>query len=118
VHSRRAAKEVIAAVGPGFPGWVILHLFSGTPGELDRAAANGLYFSVNPAMTVSRSGEALIARMPRDRVLTETDGPFVPVGGRPARPPDTAQGVEYLARLWRTAPEVARQTIADNFRQL
>jgi TatD DNase family protein len=118
VHSRRAAKDVIAAIGPAFPGRVILHWFSGTPGELERAAANGLYFSVNPAMTMSRSGQALIVRMPRDRVLTETDGPFGAVGDRPARPPDTAQVVEYLARLWQTAPGVARQTIADNFRQL
>jgi TatD DNase family protein len=56
--------------------------------------------------------------MPRDRVLTETDGPFVQVGGRPARPPDAVQVVEYLARLWQTTAEAARETIADNFRRL
>src|SRR5262249_29752594 len=45
VHSLLAAGDVIAAVGPAFPGAVILHWFSGTPRELERAAANGLYFS-------------------------------------------------------------------------
>ena len=69
VHSRRSAKDVIAAVGNAFRGKVILHWFSGTPAELDKAVAQGLYFSVNPAMTLSRSGQALIQRIPRERML-------------------------------------------------
>src|SRR5262245_48973135 len=35
VHSRRSARDVIAAVGDRFPGTVILHWFSGTTAELD-----------------------------------------------------------------------------------
>lgn len=118
VHSRRAAKDVIDAVGPAFRGTVILHWFSGTAGELDRAAANGLFFSVNPAMTLSRSGQALIARMPRGRVLTETDGPFVEVGGQPARPPQTAGVIDHLARVWGIGTGQARAEVADTFARL
>jgi TatD DNase family protein len=118
VHSRRAAKEVISAVGPAFPGTVILHWFSGTVAELERAVANGLHFSVNSAMTLSRSGQNLIARMPLERVLTETDGPFVQVGNEPARPPHTAAVVDYLAGVWGVSAEAARAVVSDNFSRL
>lgn len=36
----------------------------------------GCWFSVGPAMLQGARGTELVARMPRDRVLTESDGPF------------------------------------------
>ncbi len=118
VHSRRSAKDVIAAVGPAFPGKVILHWFSGTAGELDQAVSRGLYFSVNPAMILSRSGQALIARIPRERMLTETDGPFVESDGQPARPGSVSRVIDHLANLWDVPPASARATVAENFLSL
>jgi len=118
VHSRRSARDVIAAVGPAFPGKVILHWFSGTSAELDQAISQGLYFSVNPAMTLSRSGQTLIARIPRERTLTETDGPFVEATGQPAQPRDVARVIDFLAELWKVAPATARETVAANFTRL
>jgi TatD DNase family protein len=118
VHSRRSARDVIAAVGHAFPGKVILHWFSGTPAEVDQALAQGLYFSVNPAMTLSRSGQSLIARIPRERTLTETDGPFVEVGGQPAQPKDVIRVIDFLAGLWGVPPTAVRETVAENFTQL
>jgi TatD DNase family protein len=49
-----------------------------------------MYFSVNPAMIRSQSGQRLLREIPGDRILTETDGPFVKVGSGPARPSDVA----------------------------
>jgi TatD DNase family protein len=118
VHSRRSAKDVIPAVGDAFPGKVILHWFSGTPSELDQAASQGLYFSVNAAMTLSRSGQALIARIPRERTLTETDGPFVELAGHPAQPKDVARVIDFLSRLWDVPLATARKTVAENFARL
>jgi TatD DNase family protein len=118
VHSRRAAKDVIAAIGNDFPGAVILHWFSGSIGELELAISSGLYFSVNPAMTLSRSGQALIARMPQDRVLTETDGPFVKVTGEPARPQHAIHTVNYLSQVWKLPVEDVRLAVLKNFQRL
>lgn len=70
IHSRRSAADVIAIVGPGFRGKAILHWFSGTAAQLQRAAEAGFLFSVNPSMMSSKNGRTLAAGMPRDHVLT------------------------------------------------
>ena len=36
----------------------------------------GYYFSVNEAMTCSQNGLAIIEKMSRSRILTETDAPY------------------------------------------
>jgi len=118
IHSRRSVADVIATVGPTFRGKAILHWFSGTVRQLEQAAAAGLYFSVNPSMLSSKSGRTLAASMPRERVLTETDGPFVKLGARPTTPPDTALVVQALAELWRMEPAQARDVVATNLQRL
>ncbi len=114
LHSRRAAADVIATVGSGFPGVAILHWFSGTVKELDKAVHAGFYFSVNQSMIASAKGRSLIERMPRDRVLTETDGPFVKIGSRPAHPQDVSEVVKQLADVWRLSEEFAAQQVLQN----
>jgi TatD DNase family protein len=114
VHSRRSATDVIAAIGDHFPGRVILHWFSGSAKDLRTAISYGIYFSVNPAMIRSKNGQARIAEMPKDRVLTETDGPFVKVGKEPARPPQVADALVYLAAVWQVFPDEARSIVANN----
>lgn len=117
VHSRRSAADVIACIGPTFPGTVILHWFSGSKRDLRAGLDAGCYFSVNPAMVRSERGRALLSDIPRDRMLTETDGPFVVVSGRPALPTDVEQVVEALAKLWAVEPNDAAATILANFRR-
>ncbi|MFO0590455.1 MAG: Qat anti-phage system TatD family nuclease QatD [Polyangiaceae bacterium] len=115
VHSRRAAADVVAAIGDKFPCQVILHWFTGTVRELERAIAAGVYFSVNSAMLTSRSGSALIRAMPRQRVLTESDGPFVKNEGVGASPLSIRVTVGALAKLWQVSPNEAAATVRTNF---
>ena len=61
-------------------GIPVLHWFSGPRRDLECAIELGCWFSVGPAMLRSRTGRALAALMPRDRVLTESDGPFAQEG--------------------------------------
>ncbi len=117
VHSRRAANDVIAAVGDSFPGSVILHWFTGKPSELEAASRGGLYFSVNPAMAVSPRGRSLMAKMAPDRVITETDGPFVQIQNRVARPVDVRQVLTVLASIWKVDEDEARRNVLGNFRR-
>jgi TatD DNase family protein len=118
VHSRRAAADVVEMVGDHFRGSVILHWFSGTATVLAKAIASGLFFSVNPAMILSEQGRKLIAKMPRDRILTESDGPFVAIGGRPAEPPDVSLVVRYLADVWSLDEREVRTQITATFQAL
>ncbi|MBX3221906.1 MAG: TatD family hydrolase [Labilithrix sp.] len=115
IHSRRAAGDVVAAIGRGSPGRVILHWFTGTVRELERAVAAGAYFSVNVAMFESKNGRSLISAMPRERVVTESDGPFVRRAGEPASPRGMRAVVELLAREWRLPTGEAARVIRTNF---
>lgn len=87
IHSRGAATLVLDALErrpqAGVP---ILHWFSGTTRELERAIALGCWFSVGPAMLRSRKGRERASMMPLDRLLTETDAPFARDGDQPLMP--------------------------------
>lgn len=117
VHSRRSASDVIAMIGDRFPGTVILHWFSGTVRELERAATAGCWFSVNSAMFRSRSGVELVKRMPSDRVLTESDGPFVKEKGRPCTPGDSMDALRGLSMTWSISTAEAARRVAENFQR-
>lgn len=101
IHSRQAATDVLnmleARPRSGTP---ILHWFTGSQKELTRAIDLGCWFSVGPAMLKSANGRTLAASMPRDRVLTETDGPFGMLQRRPLFPSDAALAIPMLAELW------------------
>lgn len=119
LHSRRAAAEVLDALArrpdAGVP---VLHWFSGSMGELRRAADMGCWFSVGPAMVASKRGRDLVAAMPRERVLTETDGPFAAVGGKPLGPGDVGRARDALAACWGVSPNEAGATVLAAFRRL
>jgi TatD DNase family protein len=84
IHSRRAASIVLDCLeqypAAGIP---ILHWFSGTNNELDRAVRCGAWFSVGSTMLKSAKGMKLLEGMPRSQVLTESDGPFCCEGNDP-----------------------------------
>lgn len=117
VHSRRAEAAVLATIGLEFPGTVILHWYSGSLTHARQAVDAGHYFSVNSAMLKSTAGRRLIQEVPKDRILTETDGPFISVDGRPAVPWDVSETIRSLAFLWDTSVWSAEQLIWANFRQ-
>lgn len=119
LHSRRAATEVLDALAQhpdaGVP---VLHWFSGTKSELQRAVAMGCWFSVGPAMVMGKRGRDLLAAMPQDRVLTETDGPFAAIDGRPLAPGEVAPACKALATCWSVGVDEAAATILGAFRRL
>ncbi|MCE5331749.1 MAG: TatD family hydrolase [Bacteroidales bacterium] len=77
IHSRMAAAEVVSIIGDRFNGKIILHWYSGSKQVLQNAINNGYYFSVNHAMLNSESGIRIVANIPNDKLLIETDSPFV-----------------------------------------
>lgn len=119
IHSRRAVEAVLDSLqahpAAGVP---ILHWYSGGQRDLRRAIDAGCWFSVGPAMLLGEKGRKLVASMPRDRILTETDGPFATLDGRPALPWDVRTAVEMLAELWKIAVEDVDSLLDENLRKL
>jgi TatD DNase family protein len=119
VHSRRAAKPVLEALADcPTAGTAVLHWFSGTERELTRAVELGCWFSVGPAMLDSDKGRRLVELMPRDRVLTESDGPFATVQGRSAVPWDVSAAVTDIAKIWSIPQRDAANELLANLRRL
>lgn len=115
LHSRRATKAVLDALetrpGVGLP---ILHWFSGSARELARAVELGCWFSVGPGMLRGEKGRELATRMPRERVLTESDGPFAQIDGRSAWPWEASSAAGVLGQIWgQSLPDVERQLSAN-----
>lgn len=119
IHSRRAVTDVLdrleAHQGAGVP---VLHWYSGSQRELARAVAMGCWFSVGPAMLVGEKGRKLVAKMPQDRVLTETDGPFAALNGQSVFPWDVEKAVVALANVWGSDTGHVDTLLQDNLRRL
>jgi len=119
LHSRRAAKPVLDALarhpGSGVP---ILHWFSGSQRDLDRAIEMGCWFSVGPAMLRAEKGKLLVAKMPQDRVLIESDGPFAQLDYRPIWPWEAAQAIVALAEVWQVEEQEVASRLHANLRKI
>jgi len=119
IHSRRATSEVLDRL-EAFPnaGVPILHWFSGSKREMERAISLNCWFSVNPAMLAAKQSRALVSHMPRERILTESDGPFVQVEGRSAMPWDVQRAVFQLAEIWNIPVSDVEVNLGNNLRRL
>lgn len=101
IHSRGAAGRTVELLAQaGSVGLPVLHWFSGGLMELQAAIRLGCWFSVGPAMLAGEKGRSLAARMPIDRVLPETDGPFTLDGSAPLKPWDAWKVCSALAEVW------------------
>ena len=100
VHTRAAAEETASALG-GFNGTVVLHCFS-SPELLPAALERGYYVSFAGNVTYPKAEDlrGVARRIPPDRILVETDSPYLapqPVRGRRNEPAHVVHTVFALA---------------------
>src|SRR6185312_4649932 len=121
VHSVRAAGAVLDLVSEHLPadrGRVVLHWFTGSPSEARRAVELGCYFSINAEMLRNDRHRKMIATLPANQLLTETDGPFTKIDERTATPSDVAATVKALAELTGTTANDLAASIRANLARL
>jgi len=92
IHTREAWDDTLAILrAEGTPSRTIVHCFSGGPQEAERCLELGCHLSFSGILTFRNAGEvrAAAASCPLERLLIETDAPFlspVPHRGRPNEP--------------------------------
>lgn len=121
IHSVRAVGHVLGHLERHLPpdrGRAVMHWFTGTKAEARRAADMGCYFSINAQMLTRPHHRDVVAALPMDRLLTETDGPFTQNDGRASRPSDVARMLPDLAALRGVNVETMRHVLIDNLRAL
>ena len=115
LHSYAATGHLLNLLEAGSPPGIILHWWLGDAQQTQRAVELGCYFSVNVSSVRRRD---VLSRIPRDRLLTETDHPF---GNRrsPVRRPGHVEDVEQaLAHQYGMSPSEVRRLIWSNLRLL
>ncbi|MGC0239577.1 Qat anti-phage system TatD family nuclease QatD [Arthrobacter sp. SD76] len=119
IHSRRAVDPVLDLLEK-YKGdsTFILHWFSGNQTQLKRAVDLGCWFSVGPSMLAGAKGKALVAKMPKNRVLLETDGPFAQYRQSALRPWDVNEGCSLLVDVWDESQARVEDQIRNNERLL
>jgi TatD DNase family protein len=89
VHTRDAESDTLAMVVEAGTAGVrgVLHCYTGTPGLAEAALAVGWYISFSGIVTFKKwDGDALIRLVPADRILVESDAPYLaPVPNRGKR---------------------------------
>lgn len=118
LHSRGAEGLILDIMEEFQVEGAVFHWYSGTIHNLERAILLNHCFSINPAMINSSSGKKIIDRIPKDRILTETDGPFLKVYGKPAKPQNVDLIYTYLANVWNQDLEEVIEQIKYNFASL
>jgi TatD DNase family protein len=117
VHSRGAEGACLEELSGFRLRSVLMHWFQGEE-SLAAATDAGYFVSFGPALLASKKLQRMAVAAPRDRVLTETDGPvtFAPLGT--ASGPALIPSVTFkLAQLWKTGFEEAREGVLGNFRR-
>jgi TatD DNase family protein len=118
LHSRWAEAQVLDLLLRHDCRRCIFHWYSGSLKTLQKIIAAGYYLSINHQMLISKNGRTIIHAAPRNRVLTETDGPFVKVNGRDIRPGDIKATEEGLSEIWGVSPEDVALIIRENLKNL
>jgi TatD DNase family protein len=117
IHNREADTETAAALEP-FAGTVVLHCFS-SPELVEIAGARGYYVSFAGNVTYSNAARLrdAAAAVSRDRILVETDSPYLapqPVRGVPNEPANVVHTLRVLADArGETVEELAAATHAN-----
>ena len=121
-HTREASGDTFAVLREAGRGRVrgVMHCFSGTADEARHALDIGFYISLSGIVTFPKA-DALrdVARVvPIDRLLIETDAPFlapVPHRGKRNEPAFVARTLDVLAALRGMTPDALAGQIAANF---
>jgi len=111
VHSNKAEDTVLDLLAKYRIRNVVFHWYSGKISTLKSILTQGYYFSINIAMCKSKKGQNIISKLPKDRVLIETDAPFI----KDVLPYDNKEVYKYLSSIWNTKMDETQKQVLNNF---
>jgi TatD DNase family protein len=125
LHCRNAYEELLAVLrAQATSGWRgVIHGASGPPAFIEGCLALGLHISFSGTVTFPKADAVrqLVPLVPDDRLLLETDAPYlapVPVRGRPNEPAHVAHTAAFVAQLRGVSPEALGELTSRNARTL
>jgi TatD DNase family protein len=126
VHTRDAEADTYAIMAEemekgAYTG--VIHCFTASQDFADKALSLGLYISLSGIVTFKNAKDlqAVAQIVPEDRLLIETDSPFlapVPHRGKPCEPAFVVDTAHFLCNLREVGLNYLAQTTSDNFYRL
>src|SRR5437773_6354357 len=123
VHAREADREVARILNEERPPSGVMHCFSSGRALAEAALALGFYISISGIVTFRNAEDlrAIVRDVPLDRLLVETDAPYlapVPYRGRRNEPAYVAATAAAVAALKGIEPEELATATTENFFRL
>jgi TatD DNase family protein len=119
IHTRKAERrslEILQALGVEKADF---HCFGGKLDLARKVADAGYYLSIPPVVERADSFQRMAAKLPLDRLLTETDCPYMgPDRGERNEPANVPRGVAAMAKARDISHDAMAEAIRDNFRRL
>jgi TatD DNase family protein len=121
VHTRDAWPDILRLLDEGSAERVVLHCFSGDAAIARECVARGYHLSFAGNLTYPPNDalRAAAATVPLDRLLVETDSPFLApqrLRGRDNEPANVIDVIEELARVRNEPADAVRKATVDNAR--
>jgi len=111
IHSTNAEDKVLELLEKYEIRTVIFHWYSGKISTLKKILNKDYFFSINQAMCKSKRGQNIILKLPKNRVLVETDAPFI----KGVLPYENDFVYSYLSDIWNMPLIDIKEQILDNF---
>jgi TatD DNase family protein len=120
VHTRNAKEDTMSIIEQEKCENGIMHCFVEDWATAKRALDCGFYISISGIVTFKNATDLqeVVKKIPLDRLLVETDSPYLtpmPYRGRPNSPAYTRYVVEKISELLGTSKEEIAQTTTQNF---
>ncbi len=123
IHAREADADIARILAEEHPPPGVLHCFSSGRGLAEAALALGFYVSISGIVTFKNAEElrAIVRYLPLDRLLVETDSPYlapVPYRGKRNEPAFVAATAAAVAALKGVTPQALAEATTANFFRL
>jgi TatD DNase family protein len=120
IHTREAWEDTVELLKQHWSGGGIMHCFTGTPEQARQALDLGLHLSFGGVLTFAKADavRAAAKMAPADRILVETDAPYlapVPKRGQRNEPAFVAETVYRLAEVRGVSAEHIAEMTTRNF---
>lgn len=99
IHIRKAEAQAIEIIKKYAPKKCIIHWYTGTEEQLLELLELGCYMSVNTNMIANKNNSKYL-RIPEDRLLIESDGPYTKVSGKNYTPDLLQQSYEQISKFY------------------
>ena len=125
VHCRNAFADLVEILSsPSYPRMEnsgIIHFFTGTPNDAEKLLNLGFSFTFGGVITFARDYDESIKLIPSERILSETDAPYVtpmPYRGKRNEPAYVVETVKKLAELKNMSSDEMKEQIWQNAKRI